>query len=64
MVKHGNFIELTVAAEMIEVSVHVDKDHRFVTDPATALGKSPIPQPVSISTAFSGPIIKLFVVFS
>src|SRR6266567_490973 len=31
VVKHGNFIKLTVAAEMIEVRVRVDNDHRFVS---------------------------------
>src|SRR6266850_3091015 len=31
VVKHGNFIKLTVAAEMIEMSVRVDNCHRFVS---------------------------------
>jgi hypothetical protein len=32
VVKHGNVIKLTVTAKMIEVSVCVDNDHRFVSD--------------------------------
>ena len=30
-VKHGNFIELTITAERIEVSVCVDDDYRLVS---------------------------------
>ena len=32
MVKHGNFIELGVAAKVIEMGVRIDNYHRFISD--------------------------------
>jgi len=31
MIQHGKFVKLTIAAEMIEMSMRVDYDHRFVS---------------------------------